>query len=100
MSQDFIDPVFWQPLKNDAEAPAYKGCPLDNLATLATAKVPILLVYGDADKVVPPQKNSEALWDRNQALGSAGKSETIRPTAIPLSSTLSTLSARRTCRSP
>ena len=55
--------------KNDAEALAYKGWPLDNLAPLAKAKVPILLVYGDADKVVPPQKNSEPLWDRYQALG-------------------------------
>lgn len=55
--------------KDDEEALAYKGFPLDNLAPLAKAKVPLLLVYGDSDKVVPHTENSQVLWDRYKALG-------------------------------
>ena len=39
--------------KDDAEALAYRLNPVDNLAPLAGAKVPLLLVYGDSDPVVP-----------------------------------------------
>ncbi|MCA9271052.1 MAG: alpha/beta hydrolase, partial [Planctomycetales bacterium] len=42
---------------NDAEALAYDKNPVDNLAPLAAAGVPLLHVYGDADDVVP--------WDEN-----------------------------------
>jgi pimeloyl-ACP methyl ester carboxylesterase len=55
--------------KSDAEAVAYKRNPIDNLAPLAKAKVPLLLVYGDADKVVPPAENSALVFDRYKALG-------------------------------
>ena len=44
----------------DAEANAYEGNPVDSLKKLAEAKVPLLHVYGDADKVVP--------WDENTGL--------------------------------
>ncbi len=39
--------------KSDAEAKAYPKNPVDNLAPLAAAKVPLLHVFGDADEVVP-----------------------------------------------
>ena len=39
--------------KDDKEAIASKVNPVDNLASLAKAKIPLLLVYGDSDKVVP-----------------------------------------------
>jgi pimeloyl-ACP methyl ester carboxylesterase len=55
--------------KDNTEALAYKSNPVDNLAPLAKAKVPLLLVYGDSDKVVPHKENSELLYDRYKALG-------------------------------
>ena len=68
-------PAEWQKLlkaygfKDDREAIASKLNPVDNLAPLAKAKIPILLVYGDSDKVVPHQENSEVVYDRYKALG-------------------------------
>lgn len=55
--------------KSDAEAKAYEKNPLDNLAPLATAKVPLLHVYGDADEVVPWDENTGPLADRYRQLG-------------------------------
>ena len=55
--------------KNDAEAMASRLCPLDNLAALADAQVPILSVCGDADQVVPLAENSEILERRYTLLG-------------------------------
>jgi pimeloyl-ACP methyl ester carboxylesterase len=43
--------------------------PVDRLGPLAKLKVPILHVHGDADKLVPLDKNSQALCDRYRALG-------------------------------
>jgi hypothetical protein len=45
---------------DEAAALAYTGNPVDNLAPLARAKVPLLHVFGDADDVVP--------WDENTGL--------------------------------
>jgi alpha-beta hydrolase superfamily lysophospholipase len=42
---------------------------VDNLAPLATAKIPVLLVYGDADDVVPHDENSLVLAERYRQLG-------------------------------
>ncbi|MEZ6059368.1 MAG: hypothetical protein R3C19_03295 [Planctomycetaceae bacterium] len=39
--------------RDEAEAMAYDGNPVDNLKPLAEAGVPLLHVYGDADDVVP-----------------------------------------------
>ncbi|MBM3980879.1 MAG: alpha/beta hydrolase [Planctomycetes bacterium] len=55
--------------KDDAEAVAHKLNPVDNLAPLAKAKIPLLLVYGDKDTVVPHAENSELVYDRYKALG-------------------------------
>jgi pimeloyl-ACP methyl ester carboxylesterase len=55
--------------KDDREAIAYKLNPVDNLAPLAGARIPILLVYGDSDLTVPHLENSEVVYDRYKALG-------------------------------
>jgi len=55
--------------KNDEEAIASKVNPVDRLEPLAKAKLPIFLVYGDSDRVVPHQENSEVIFDRYKALG-------------------------------
>ena len=56
---------------SDQEAIAYKFNPVDNLAPLAAARIPLLLVYGDSDRVVPHPENS------------ASVSTAIRPSAAP-----------------
>lgn len=55
--------------KSDAEALAYDKNPVDNLARLAKAKVPLLHVYGDADEVVPWDENTGLLAERYRKLG-------------------------------
>jgi pimeloyl-ACP methyl ester carboxylesterase len=55
--------------KDEAEALAYKGNPVDNLAPLAKAKVPLLHVFGEADDVVPPEENTLLLAERYRKLG-------------------------------
>ncbi|MFO0875856.1 MAG: choice-of-anchor X domain-containing protein [Gemmataceae bacterium] len=68
-------PGEWQKLlkahgfRSDAEAIAYKGNPVDNLAPVARAKIPLLLVYGDSDRVVPHAENSEIIFKRYRELG-------------------------------
>ena len=51
------------------EALAYRGSPIDNLAPLARAGVPLLHVVGDADTVVPVEENTRVLEQRYKALG-------------------------------
>jgi lysophospholipase L1-like esterase/pimeloyl-ACP methyl ester carboxylesterase len=53
----------------EADALAYARNPVDNLAGLAKAKVPLLHVFGDADDVVPWEENTGLLADRYQKLG-------------------------------
>lgn len=55
--------------KNEEEALAYKGSPLDNLKPLADAKIPLFNVYGDADDVVPWDENTGIVAERYKALG-------------------------------
>ncbi|MEZ5302012.1 MAG: hypothetical protein R3F11_15410 [Verrucomicrobiales bacterium] len=47
--------------------------PIDRLAALAKAKVPVLHIHGDSDKVVPLDANSGELIKRYQALGGPGE---------------------------
>lgn len=54
---------------SEAEALAYGKNPVDNLAPLAKAGVPLLHVYGDADEVVPWQENTGLVAERYRALG-------------------------------
>ena len=53
----------------EEKASAFKGNPIDNLEPLVRAKVPILHVIGDADKVVPPSENSAVVEKRYRELG-------------------------------
>jgi pimeloyl-ACP methyl ester carboxylesterase len=55
--------------KSDEDAIAFKFNPVDNLAPLAKAKIPLLLVYGDKDTVVPHAENSELVSARYKDLG-------------------------------
>ncbi len=55
--------------KDDSEALAYQHNPIDNLAPLAKAKIPLLHVYGDADEHVPWDENTGVIAERYKALG-------------------------------
>jgi pimeloyl-ACP methyl ester carboxylesterase len=55
--------------RNDEEALAYTGNPVDTLAPLARAKVPLLHVHGDADDVVPLGTNTAVVERRYKELG-------------------------------
>jgi len=55
--------------KDEAEALAYKGNPVDSLAPLAKNHVPLLHVFGDADDVVPWEENTGLIESRYKALG-------------------------------
>jgi lysophospholipase L1-like esterase/pimeloyl-ACP methyl ester carboxylesterase len=55
--------------QSEAEALAYKGNPVDNLAPLAKAGVPLLHVFGDADDVVPWEENTGLIETRYKAFG-------------------------------
>ena len=55
--------------QSDEEAKAYPKNPVDNLAPLAAAKVPLLHVFGDADEVVPWEENTGLIAERYEKLG-------------------------------
>jgi lysophospholipase L1-like esterase/pimeloyl-ACP methyl ester carboxylesterase len=55
--------------KSEAEALAYDKNPVDNLASLAKAGVPLLHVYGDSDDAVPWDENTGKLAERYRQLG-------------------------------
>ena len=54
---------------NEQAALAYDKNPVDNLAPLAKARVPLLHVYGDADDVVPWEENTGVIAARYRQLG-------------------------------
>jgi len=54
---------------SEEEALSHPGNPIDNLEPLAEAHVPILHVYGDADRVVPWRENTAVLAARYRELG-------------------------------
>lgn len=55
--------------KEELTAKILEHNPIERLAPLAKAKVPIMHLHGDDDKVVPLEKNSGELIKRYQALG-------------------------------
>lgn len=55
--------------KDEAEALAYSGNPIDQLAPLAKAKIALIHVVGDADDVVPGDENAAVIETRYKALG-------------------------------
>jgi pimeloyl-ACP methyl ester carboxylesterase/lysophospholipase L1-like esterase len=64
----------------EAQALAYTGNPLDNLALLAKAKIPILHVVGDADDIVPVAENTAIAEARYKQLG--GQFEVIHKPGV------------------
>lgn len=74
-------PTDWQlamqvySFKNEEEAMAFKGNPIDNLKPLADAHIPLFHVYGDADTGVPWDENTGVVVERYKTLG--GSIETI-----------------------
>ena len=53
----------------EAEAWEYRGNPIDGLAPLVQAGVPLIHVVGDADVVVPVDENTSVLERRYKKLG-------------------------------
>lgn len=53
----------------EEQALAYPANPVDNLAPLAAAKIPIIAVAGDADDVVPLEENIGVVEKRYRELG-------------------------------
>jgi pimeloyl-ACP methyl ester carboxylesterase len=68
-------PADWQEAIRDyhfsgeQEMMAFKGNPIDILAPIAAAHIPILHVCGDADKTVPEDENTDIVRARYMALG-------------------------------
>lgn len=54
---------------SEAQALAYPGNPIDSLAPLAAARIPVIHLCGDADEVVPFDENTVILKQRYEALG-------------------------------
>jgi pimeloyl-ACP methyl ester carboxylesterase len=54
---------------SERQAMEWKGNPIDILAPIARARIPIIHVVGDADDVVPPEENTLILKQRYEALG-------------------------------
>ena len=54
-----------------------KNNPIDRLAPLARAKVPIFHIHGDADKVVPLDQNTLELARRYKALGGSAEVDVV-----------------------
>jgi pimeloyl-ACP methyl ester carboxylesterase len=65
---------------SDDAAKAYAKNPVDHLAPLAAAGVPLLHVFGDADEVVPWDENTGLVADRYQKLG--GKITLLRKPGV------------------
>ena len=55
-----------------------KHNPIDRLAPLAKAKVPIFHIHGDMDRVVPLDKNSAIIKQRYDALGGRMTLEVVK----------------------
>lgn len=53
----------------DAEMEHFKGNPIDNLAPIAAAGIPIISVCGDSDRVVPYKENMDVVRSRYLAAG-------------------------------
>jgi pimeloyl-ACP methyl ester carboxylesterase len=62
----------------EEEAKNYRYNPIDNLAPLAAAGIPILHVVGDADEVVPLADNSDIVKKRYRELG-GNYEEIVKP---------------------
>lgn len=52
--------------------------PIDRLAPIAKAKVPIFHIHGDSDRVVPLDKNSAVVKERYEQFGGAMELEVVK----------------------
>ncbi len=66
---DFTSLMTSYGFKSDKEALTYKKNPVDAFQPLVDHKVPILLMCGTADTVVPYELNGKILWDRMKQAG-------------------------------
>lgn len=64
----------------DAQADDFTGNPVDQLAPIAKANIPLLHVVGQADQVVPVAENTDSIEKRYQALG--GSIQVIRKEGV------------------
>jgi pimeloyl-ACP methyl ester carboxylesterase len=55
--------------KDEAEALAYRGNPIDTLAGLAKEKIPLIHVVGDADTLVPVAENTAIVEESYNKMG-------------------------------
>ena len=55
--------------KDEAEAMAYKRNPIDELTSIAGAKIALIHVVGDMDKAVPVEENTAIIEQRYKELG-------------------------------
>ena len=68
-------PAEWQKVmevfgfRTEEDAMVYPGNPVDNLGPLASARIPIMHVYGDADEGVPWDENTGVVARRYRELG-------------------------------
>ena len=60
------------------QAQLAKHNPIDRLAPLAKAKVPIFHIHGDMDRLVPLDKNSAIIKQRYDALGGPMTLEVVK----------------------
>lgn len=56
--------------QTESEALAWPKNPVDNMAPIVKAGIPLVHVYGDADELVPWEENTKILAERVEALGS------------------------------
>ncbi|MDO5554829.1 MAG: prolyl oligopeptidase family serine peptidase [Planctomycetia bacterium] len=53
----------------EEQAMAYDKCPVDTCDILVAAKIPMILICGDSDRVVPYSDNGQKLYEKYQAAG-------------------------------
>jgi len=82
MNPDWTAAIKCYGFKDEAEALAYPGNPVDTLAPLAKAGVPIIHVVGDADPVVPVAENTAVVEERYKKMGAPLRSSTSPASAI------------------
>ena len=70
---------------SDAEAKAYAKNPIDNLAPLTVANVPLLHVFGDADELIPWDENTGVVAERYAKL--CGSIQLIRKPSVIITCT-------------
>ncbi|MDQ2731392.1 MAG: alpha/beta hydrolase [Armatimonadota bacterium] len=66
---DWAEAIRVYHFRDEAEMMAFKGNPVDILASIAAAKIPIIHVVGDSDIDVPPAENTDIVRERYLKLG-------------------------------